>query len=319
MGQGQPLLRAALGDSVQTMTTPDFVTFYMEPELCQSAQAGKHNFIGKLANVVSRAGLEVQYVPFGSEGQRGGTEWSLNHIKSPLNERGLCFRRVYHYPFWQIEQSAERWSWDVAQTAFEPDSSDAAEAERFYKFWQSRLFGGAPKNTKKDGFVYVPLQGKLLDHRPFQICSPIEMVKHCLAQTECPVIATLHPSESYSASETQALEALEKSHARLTVQIGSMSDLILGCDYIVTQNSSVAFNGYLFGKPALLFRKTDFHHIAVQANLDDLAASFAEVKHTEPDYVAYLHWYWQKNSINAGRPEAEERIAARLRRFGWPV
>ncbi|WP_335750773.1 hypothetical protein [Sulfitobacter sp.] len=319
MGQGQPLLRAALGDSVQTMTTPDFVTFYMEPELCQSAQAGKHNFIGKLANVVSRAGLEVQYVPFGSEGQRGGTEWSLNHIKSPLNERGLCFRRVYHYPFWQIEQSAERWSWDVAQTAFEPDSSDAAKAERFYKFWQSRLFGGAPKNTKKDGFVYVPLQGKLLDHRPFQICSPIEMVKHCLAQTECPVIATLHPSESYSASETQALEALEKSHARLTVQIGSMSDLILGCDYIVTQNSSVAFNGYLFGKPALLFRKTDFHHIAVQANLDDLAASFAEVKHTEPDYVAYLHWYWQKNSINAGRPEAEERIAARLRRFGWPV
>ena len=301
------------------MTTPDFVTFYMEPELCQSAQAGQHNFIGKLANVVSRAGLEVQYVPFGSEGQRGRTEWSLNHIKSPSNERGLCFRRVYHYPFWQIEQSAERWSWDVAQTAFEPDSSDAAEAERFYKFWQSRLFGDAPKNTKKDGFVYVPLQGKLLDHRPFQTCSPIEMVKHCLAQTECPVIATLHPNERYSTLEVQALEVLEKSHARLTVQIGGMNDLILGCDYIVTQNSSVAFSGYLFGKPALLFRKTDFHHISVQADLDDLAIGFAAVKRTEPDYAAYVHWYWQKNSINAGRPEAEERIAARLRRFGWPV
>jgi hypothetical protein len=319
MGQGQPLLRAALGDSVQTMTTPDFVTFYMEPELCQSAQSGKHNFIGKLANVVSRAGLEVQYVPFGSEGQRVGTEWSLSHIKSPSSERGLCFRRVYHYPFWQIEQSAERWSWDVAQAAFEPNSSDATEAERFYRFWQNRLFGDAPENAKKNGFIYVPLQGKLLDHRPFQICSPIEMVKHCLAQTDCPVIATLHPSERYSSLEIQALDALKKTHARLTVQIGGMNDLILGCDYIVTQNSSVAFNGYLFGKSALLFRKTDFHHIAVQADLDDLATGFAAVKRAEPDYPAYVHWYWQQNSINAGRPEAEERIAARLKRFGWPV
>jgi hypothetical protein len=301
------------------MTTPDFVTFYMEPELCQSAQAGKHNFIGKIANVVSRAGLAVQYVPFGSEGRNDGTEWSLNHIKSASNERGLCFRRVYHYPFWQIEQSAERWSWDVAQAAFERDNLDIEEAERFYKFWQNRLFGDAPKNAKRDGFVYVPLQGKLLDHRPFQVCSPIEMLELCLAQTDCPVIATLHPNESYCAAEIQALEALDKSHVRLTIQIGGMKELISGCDYVVTQNSSVAFNGYLFGKPALLFRKADFHHIAVQAGLDNLAAGFAEVKRTEPDYAAYLYWYWQMNSINAGRPEAEEHIAARLKRFGWPV
>ena len=45
----------------------------------------------------------------------------MSHIKMPLDKRGLCFRRAYHYPFWQIEQTAERWSWDVAQAAFEPD------------------------------------------------------------------------------------------------------------------------------------------------------------------------------------------------------
>ena len=63
------------------MTTPDFVTFYMEPELCQSAQAGKHNCIGKIANVLSRAGLEVQYVLVGSEGRSDETEWSLTPTK----------------------------------------------------------------------------------------------------------------------------------------------------------------------------------------------------------------------------------------------
>lgn len=295
------------------------VTFYMEPELCQSAQAGNHNFIGKVADVMVRAGLDVRYEPFGLRGAPEGKGWSMSHIKTPPDARGLCFRRVYHYPFWQIEQSAERWSWDVAQSAFEPDPSVTKEAARFYGFWQSRLFGDAPQNAYRGGYVYVPLQGKLTSHRPFQICSPLEMVEHCLAHIDMPIVATLHPNELYERSEIAALKRLERNHDRLTVQTGSMEDLLAGCDYIVTQNSSVAFNGYFFGKPSLLFRKADFHHIAVQANLDDLAAGFAEVQRIAPDYAAYIHWFWQENSINAGRPEAEEKIAARLKRFGWPV
>ena len=317
--QGQPLLVGALGSSVKAMNDLTTVTFYMEPELCQSAQAGKHNFIGKLAGVMSRAGLDVRYEPFGLRGAPTGNGWSMSHIKMPPDTRGLCFRRAYHYPFWQIEQSAERWSWDVAQSVFDLDPSDAKEAARFYGFWQNRLFGDAPQNTVRDGFIYVPLQGKIAEHRPFQICSPLEMVEHCLTQTDKPVIATLHPNERYEKAEIAALEKLEQSHDRLTVQTGGMEELLMGCDYIVTQNSSVAFNGYFFGKPSVLFRKADFHHIAVQAELNDLTAGFSAVEQIEPDYAAYIHWFWQTKSINAGRPEAEEKIAARLKRFGWPI
>lgn len=300
------------------MKTDQTVTFYMEPDLCKSAQAGKHNFIGKLVDVMMRAGLDVRYVLFGRT-IPAGTGWTMSHIKSPPDAKGLCFRRVYHYPFWQIENSAERWAWDVAQAAFEPDPAEAKEAARFYGFWQNRLFGDAPQNTSRSGFVYVPLQGKLLDHRPFQLCSPLEMLEHCLAQTRLPVITTLHPNEHYDRAEIAALTKLEKTHDRLTVQTGGMGELLAACDYIVTQNSSVAFNGYFFGKPSLLFRKADFHHIAVQAVAEDLAAGFDAVGQAAPDYAAYVHWFWQKNSINAGRPEAEDMIAARLRRFGWPV
>jgi hypothetical protein len=301
------------------MNTREIVTFYMEPELCKSAQAGKHNFIGKLAGVMTRAGLDVQYLPFGQRSGYQGGGWSMNHIKSSTDARGLCFRRVYQYPFWQIEQSAERWTWDVAQRPFEVEANDAKEAARFYGFWQNRLFGDAPQNASRDGFVYVPLQGKLLDCRPFQICSPIEMIEQCLAQTDLPIVAALHPNEHYGRSEISALKVLENTHDRLTVQTGGMDKLLVKCDYIVTQNSSVAFNGYFFGKPALLFRKADFHHIAVQADLGDLKAGFSTVQNACPDYAAYVHWFWQKNSINAGKPDADDRIAERLKRFGWPV
>ncbi|WP_299413884.1 hypothetical protein [uncultured Sulfitobacter sp.] len=301
------------------MSEENTVTFYMEPELCKSAQIGKHPFIGKIGNVLAAAGLGVSFETLGRHGAPEGKGWSMSHIKSPPDARGLCFRRVYHYPFWQIEQSAERWAWDVAQTPFVPDRSAAEEAARFYGFWQNRLFGDAPKHSTRSSFVYVPLQGRLLDHRPFQICSPLEMVGYCLSHTDAPVVATLHPNETYDSAEISALAKLEQSNSRLTVQRGDMEALLAQCDFVVTQNSSVAFNGYFFGKPALLFRKVDFHHIAVQADPADLSKGFSAVAKARPDYPAYVHWFWQQNSINAGRPEAEERIAARLRRFGWPV
>ena len=317
--QGQPLLRQLVAASFGDMNNPETVTFYMEPELCESAQAGKHNFIGKLAGVMRAAGMEVMYAPFGPRGAPDREGWSMSHIKTPPDGQGLCFRRAYHYPFWQIELSSERWAWDVSQAPFDPDPSQAKEAARFYGFWQKRLFGDAAQKLTRDGTVYIPLQGRLLDHRPFQICSPIEMVENCLAHTSGDVVAALHPNERYKDAELSALKALEQRHKRITVQTGGMADLLARCDYVVTQNSSVGFNGYFFGKPALLFRKADFHHIAVQADMNDLSASFAAVQSAAPDYAAYIHWYWQKNSINAGRPEAEEMIAQRLRRFGWPV
>lgn len=47
------------------MSDAETVTFYMEPELCASAQAGKHNFIGKVVRVLIQLGLDVAYEPFG--------------------------------------------------------------------------------------------------------------------------------------------------------------------------------------------------------------------------------------------------------------
>jgi len=62
---------------------------------------------------------------------------------SPPNANGLVFRRVYHYPFWQIDAVAQRWHWDVARADFDPDAA-SDDASRFYKFWQKRLFCDAP-------------------------------------------------------------------------------------------------------------------------------------------------------------------------------
>ncbi|TDK44457.1 hypothetical protein [Antarcticimicrobium luteum] len=304
------------------MSEPRHATFYLEDGLRQSAEAGEHNFLTLLAGVLRAAGFDLAYRPDTEEeraASAGRPGYALFHMAEPTHDRALTLRRVYHYPFWAIEPSARRWDWRVAKTAFAADAVPRREADRFYRFWQSRLFADAPQNATREGFVYVPLQGRLLQHRSFQGCAPLDMLRAVLAHDPRPVIAALHPKESYSEDELTALDRLEQATPRLTVTLGGMERWLGGCDYVVTENSSAAFNGYLFGKPAVLFARADFHHIAADAIRLGAEQALRAATDLRPDYAGYLHWFWQDMAINAGRPEATGKIHAALLRAGWPV
>ncbi|MEO0905206.1 MAG: hypothetical protein AAFX89_10640, partial [Pseudomonadota bacterium] len=187
----------------------DPVTFYLPPQLRKQAERGNHNFIGKVSEVLTGAGLKVAFDSDDDLARlralaRPGR--GLYLMERPVNARGLVFRKTYIYPFWHIEKDAKRWDWPVAQEVFEPRKADARKAKNFYRLWRKRLFDDAPDYARKDGFVYVPLQGQLLRQRSFQSCSPIEMVKTVLAQEKNrQVVVTLHPSETYTTDDIIAI------------------------------------------------------------------------------------------------------------------
>jgi len=133
------------------------------------------------------------------------------------------------------------------------------------------------------------------------------------------VMVTLHPEETYSAEEQNALEALMVKHDRLFLQVGEMNRYLKTCDYVVTQNSSAGFMGYFFGKPLILFAKSDMHHIALNVEQMDQKLAFEAIENHKPDYAGYLHWFLQQRAINAGRPEAKTAIRDVLRGHDWPV
>lgn len=305
------------------MSEPKILRIYLDAGLRDAAMTGQHNFIGKIEQVAINGGFRVEFRKNSSE-ERGKSAtrrgYSMFHMDDPEHDRALTFRRVYQYPFWAIENSAKRWEWRVAQADFPVEKGSRKEADRFYQFWQNRLFGDATETKNQGGFVYVPLQGKLLDHRSFQYCSPVEMLSHVMTQDQDrPVIATLHPNELYSDKELKALDQLVQKHPRLTVKPGDMQAMLRGCDYVVTQNSAAAFSGYFFAKPAILFGRIDFHHIAANVHTLGVERAFEEVQLSKPDYAGYVHWFWQIMSINAGRSDAENKIKQTLIRAGWPM
>jgi len=197
---------------------------------------------------------------------------------------------------------------------------DPQKAANFQRFWQNRLFGDTIHVPRKDGFVFVPLQGRLMEQRSFQYCSPIDMIHAVLRHDPVrPVIATLHPSETYQPDEERALEQLLAENDRLYIRKGDPDRYLRTCDYIVSQNSGVALQGFFFNKPAILFGRSDFHHIALNVADIGAEAAFGMVARHAPDFAAYLYWFLQIQAINAGRPEAQDRIAQALRGHGWPV
>ncbi|MDO6590476.1 hypothetical protein DS901_17935 [Loktanella sp. D2R18] len=302
------------------MSDEKTVTFYLNAKMRRQAERGTQNFIGQIGAVLTAAGFDLAYDHNDELGRlqamsRPGR--SLFLMDDPIDARGLTLRKTYVGPFWHIEKQSKRWDWPVVRTAFDGSQVDLQRAQRFYRRWRSKLFWGEPR---RGGFVFMPLQGRLTTRRSFQFCSPIDMIKATLQhEPKRGIIATLHPSETYSDSEMDALTKLTETYDQLSVQTGETDALLRDCDYVVTQNSSLGFHGYFLEKPLILFGKTDFHHIALNAGQMGVANAFAARAGHAPDYAAYLYWFLQKQAINAGRPETQTIIREALLRHGWPV
>jgi hypothetical protein len=297
---------------------PPDLRLYLHPPMLGDARRGRVNFIQRLIALLERQGWRIEILPSGEARRAAAPDlpgYALFHMEKPTHDRALTFRRAYHFPFWRIERVAERWRWPVAESRFDPEIIDADEARVFHARLAARVLPGpAPR---RDGPVLIPLQGRIAETRSFQTMSPLDMVAR-VAETGRLCVATLHPREIYTPEDRAALEALATRHPNLSIG-GNTAALLRDCAFVATQNSAVAFDGFILGKPAVLFGQVDFHHIGLKvADLGAEAALAAAPDH-RPDFDRYLFWFLQLNAINMSAPDADARIAAALARGGWPV
>lgn len=304
---------------------PRLVTFYLHPGLRRRVMAGKHNFFKKMTGVLDASGFDVDIRGDSMDEMIAALSrpgYSVVLMDAPVGPLGVTVRLNYLYPFWHIERSARRWEWPVAMGRFVPDTVDGEAALRFARFRRRQIFGQpAPRPPDGRGPVYVPLQGRLLVQRSFQSCTPLAMIRAALAHLpDRRIVITLHPNETYAPEELQALHDLVAEAPRCTLSTAPMQDLLPACDMVVTQNSGVALSGFFLHKPAVLFGKSNFHHIAADVGRLGEAAAFAMATAAPPtDYDRYLWWFFHGMSVDAAGPQAGAQIAARLRRAGWPL
>lgn len=261
-----------------------------------------------IARAVTDAGWQVNLRDEADD--PGGEGHHLIYNRAVTEPHCLCLRRCYMDPFWRIEATNDRWNWDVAAKTFPGGKAEAWFASR----WRPRVFGATEICAGEH--IFMPLQGKLTEHRHFQSQSPLEMIATTLAADPArKIIATLHPRETYS---PQDLDLLHGFGHRFTLSNRPSIEILASCAYVVTQNSAMALSGFFAHKPAILFARIDFHHIAGSVPHMGAQQAFGSVQDLKP-YAAYLHWFFKENAISAIDDNAVPRIQARLRDHGWPI
>ena len=292
---------------------PDRVLhFYLDDGKRAQIAAGAGGIHRRIINAVTVAGWRVELHPPDTPPPSDGYHLVYNRAV----ERPFCLalRRCHIDPFFRIETTNDRWDWQIASLKF--DAKPAPDrAAGFQQRHRQRLFRGL--DITREGFIFMPLQGKLDTRRHFQSMSPFEMIDATLlAQPGRKIRATLHPRESYSDSE---IAKLRRFGPGFELWPGPSLALLAGCDLVVTQNSGMALTGFFADKPAVLFARIDFHHIA--ASVPDLGAeaAFSAVNAVSPPFAGYLEWFFRRHAINATAAEAEDQIRARFQQHGWPM
>lgn len=299
--------------------TPDrTLSLYLNAAGRRELQAGGPSILKALRDAVQGVGWGVEIRPEVARHEMAaepGYHIVVNHpVTGP---RCLNLRDAYLPAFWRIEASNDRWDFSVAKAFYDPDMIDAKRGATFLRHTRPRVLGNGP--ITREGFIFMALQGQLTRHRHFQAMSPVKMIEATLqADLARPIFATLHPKENYAAADLAALAELQVRHARFRLSQARSEDLLVRCDYVVTQNSSMAFKGFFAEKPAVLFAQIDYHHIAGSVPKIGVAAAFRQVA-DPPDFGRYLFWFLQRQSIARYAGHAPAAIRLRLAALGWPV
>lgn len=281
------------------------LNFYLDGDKRARAEAGIGIF-GAVVGVVRAAGWEVRYA--GQQAEVAGEGYHLVYNRAVAGAFCFSLRRCYLDKFYRIEATNDRWDWEVAGLPFSPERGKLW----FQRYWREQLFRGL--TIASGGYIFMPLQGKLMQRRHFQAASPVEMIHATLAADPARrIVATLHPREIYSDAELSALRGI----ARFELVTGSLP-VLAGCDYVVTQNSSMALTGFFADKPAVLFARIDFHHVAASVARLGMRRAFAAVQQPQ-SYASYLHWFFKQQALAASGDGHQAQIAERLRAHGWPL
>lgn len=297
------------------------VNFYISPNRIKAMNDGTgHPFFSRAQTAFESLGLTVNYIE-DTDANRAESifldAYAMFFFKDSFHDHALDVRGTPIGPFYRMEKEADRARYRLVDRAFNPDEIPRQKANSFFKIWQRLLI---PETVAPiEGAVLIPLQGKLLKRRSQQSMSPIDMVKAAIAHDpKRPIWLKLHPKETYSAAEMRSLTAL--CDARVQIIDCDLDTALKGCDYIVTQNSSVLLHGLFYRRPAIVFADCEYHHAfqSVRRGVP-VAKAFANVMQDLPDFAKYAYWYLQLNCINTSREWAEDMIIAQCREFGWQI
>lgn len=296
---------------------------HLPKETKLSVDNGDYNFFSLLINAFQGIGIETTTkIQRRTSGRFAcvGANYHIFYIDGAVGPHALNVRKAHFYPFWSLENAGNRRAPRVTQLEFEPSDINGIIAQEFFNKICVRNLPAHPPRIDENDFVFVPLQGHILEKRSWQFATTDQMIRSIVQHDpDRKILVKPHPKERYSRAEKSYISSLSDLE-NVTITDADTNSLLSQCAYVVTQNSAVAFEGFLYQKAAILFAQSDFAHICETVKDPALAAdAFAKISLHRPAFEKFIFWYLQLNCINAGRDDAEHVILRMVRDCGWDI
>ncbi|CUH53979.1 capsular polysaccharide export protein, LipB/KpsS family [Shimia marina] len=157
--------------------------------------------------------------------------------------------------------------------------------------------------------IAVFLQGDNPHRQQTAHCSNEQMLRAVAEAAEGrPIVVKTHP-QSRPLRDVQLMHELLQEGLPLLATDANIHDILSKCAATVSFNSAVALEGFLHGKPAVLFGQSDFHHVCeTVVDPDQFSDALKQAVNSSHDYGRFLYWYFSNHCVMVDDPVSDERI-----------
>ncbi|PCJ04253.1 MAG: hypothetical protein COB16_19205 [Rhodobacteraceae bacterium] len=122
------------------------------------------------------------------------------------------------------------------------------------------------------------------------------------------VLVKPHPRAS-NAEDIDAVIKLARHDSRLVLTDANVHDMLAASCASVSINSTVVLEGFLHRTPAILYGKSDFHHISENVTrLGGFDLALEGALQRSGGYAQYLTWYFRHNCLAIEAQNLESQI-----------
>ena len=168
-----------------------------------------------------------------------------------------------------------------------------------------------------EGALAVFLQGPAPQRNGQAYCSfPAMLETVCAGAGGRPVVVKPHPLKPELGAEIIA-KVRAKGFDPIATD-ANVHDILAACSATVSINSATALEGFLHGKPAVLFGKSDFAALVQTAREPgEFGSALARALDNPPDYARALYWYFGLNCLDVQADNFEARLLAIFAEAGF--
>ncbi len=285
---------------------------------------GECDFIENLGPTAKAQGYRFLLTHFKSDLSYGVRE--TNHLQISMGPRRLAGNRMYHaYPsyvpgFWYLDKTGYHWNSGVRHMKFKPEQIDFPAAEYFYNgvsgYFTRNNISSRPQSNRKEfnpASAFIPLQNIEKYPKKIHFLTSEQIIRTTCATVPGKVYVKLHPL--HNAEERSQWREFCESIPNAEITDASIHDLIAASEIIVSQNSAVGFEAFMYRKPVLTCAECDFHHGTLTCQTTaELAENLRQAKShfTDFPFEKFFYWFLGQQMLEPQKDEFTELAWKRL-------